>query len=160
MAKATLSNAQKNTMIAARSLDQATRKQILAAMFTGIKAQFGIPDSHRLTVEIDDASSPLYMVLVRKKAPNGEGSTNGAGYVLNYRSKWQGFFDAPVVAAPVRKWVKLTPQQLADIAAYLKVTSSNVPGANLPSYQGAPVAGSDMRVTFNNDRSVYFEINA
>jgi hypothetical protein len=84
-------------MIGARSLSDDVRKAVVKQVFDKVKSEFGIPDEHKLKVEIDAASDPMFLTLVRKK--------NGATYPLRSDGMW---VDAPV-PKPVdtRKWFKV-----------------------------------------------------
>lgn len=66
MAKAKMNGTQMAVLRAARGLDDATLKTIRAAIFAAAKTQFRIPQSHRLSVEIDNTDAADYGVLKRK----------------------------------------------------------------------------------------------
>lgn len=66
MAKAKMNGTQMAVLRAARGLDDATLKTIRAAIFAAAKTQFNIPQSHRLSVEIDSTDAVDYGVLKRK----------------------------------------------------------------------------------------------
>lgn len=82
MAFAKLTPAQITTMRSLRSIDEDLAKTMRAALFAGVKAEFGIPDEHKLKVEIDDTNSPDFGVLIRKKT--------GEVYTLGFTGKWVG----------------------------------------------------------------------
>lgn len=86
MALAKLSLAQAALLVHLRNYsgsDQ-TRKDMKADLFKLVKDSFGIPHEHKLSVEIDNASSPDFLVLKRKK--------NGMPYDLGADGRW---VDAP-----------------------------------------------------------------
>lgn len=92
MALAKLSLAQAALLVHLRNYsgsDQ-TRKDMKADLFKLVKDSFGIPHEHKLSVEIDNASAPDFLVLKRKK--------NGTVYQLDAGGRW---VDAPQPAAQV-----------------------------------------------------------
>jgi hypothetical protein len=93
MANAKLSLAQASFLKALRAVPADIAKPAKADLFTLVKSTFGIPADHKVKVEIDDISSPNYLVILRKK-DNQPYPVAGS---------------APVVAAPVdtRKWFKV-----------------------------------------------------
>jgi hypothetical protein len=98
---ATLNAAQINLLKLLRTQDESTRKQIKADLFAQVKNKFGIPDDHKLKVEIDATSDSRFAVLVRK--------TNDSAYRLAVDGKWVDA-DRPTVAgsppADPRRWIK------------------------------------------------------
>ena len=101
MAYAQLTPSQANYLKLARALSDADRIAVKAELFRTVKASFGIPDDHKLKVEIDDAAHPNYLVLIRKK--------NDEPYALRVSDgKWvgagapQGTVSNP--PAPVVRW--------------------------------------------------------
>lgn len=101
MTHATMSAGQMSVLRAIRALPDADRSVVRAQVFSATKAAFGIPQEHKLKVEIDDRNSPNYGVLTRKKGD--------AAYELDSTGQWQGAvthrraYDAP---APTR-WFAL-----------------------------------------------------
>lgn len=88
---ATLSAIAIRTLVSARAFDAAVQSVVRKNIFTAAKAQFRIPDEHRLRAEIDNTNNPAYGVLIRKKT--------GQAYPLNS----EGIYvpnDATAVATP------------------------------------------------------------
>lgn len=83
MAKAKMNGTQMAVLRAARGLDELTLKSIRATIFAAVKTQFRIPQTHRLSVEIDNTDSPDYGVLVRKS--NGQTYDDGTTPPVTYR---------------------------------------------------------------------------
>lgn len=91
--------------------DETARKAMKADLFRLVKDTFGIPQDHKLKVEVDAASSPDFLVLYRK--------TDGQPYQLHADGKWIGAErSTAAVPAPVdtRKWYR-TPGILRDFVA-------------------------------------------
>ena len=103
MALAKLSIAQAALLVHLRNYsgsDQ-TRKDMKADMFKLVKDSFGIPHDHKLSVEIDNASSPDFLVLKRKK--------NGMPYDLGADGRWVEASQPVAPAAPApKRWFKFT----------------------------------------------------
>lgn len=103
MAFAKLTQAQANYLTLARNMSNEDRSAIRAELFRSVKTAFGIPDDHKLKVEIDDATLPTFLTLIRKK-------TNQP-YVLGADGKWvdntaaQGTVTQP--QPPAVRWFKL-----------------------------------------------------
>jgi hypothetical protein len=83
MAKAKMNGTQMAVLRAARGLDDATLKTIRAAIFAAAKTQFNIPQSHRLSVEIDSTDAADYGVLKRKTT--GQTYDDGVPPPVTYR---------------------------------------------------------------------------
>jgi len=83
MAKAKMNGTQMAVLRAARGLDDATLKTIRAAIFAAVKTQFNIPQSHRLSVEIDSTDAADYGVLKRKTT--GQTYDDGVPPPVTYR---------------------------------------------------------------------------
>lgn len=83
MAKAKMNGTQMAVLRAARGLDDATLKTIRAAIFAAAKTQFNIPQSHRLSVEIDSTDASDYGVLKRKTT--GQTYDDGVPPPVTYR---------------------------------------------------------------------------
>lgn len=62
--------AQANTFKAIRNLPVDVAKEVRSALWATIKNTNGIAHSDKLKVEVDDTSSPLYCVIIRKKTGN------------------------------------------------------------------------------------------
>ena len=80
----------RSVLVSGRHLDDATRKSIKDQIFTAVKRDFGIPAAHKLSVEIDNESSPRYLLLIRKK--------DSTTYELGEDGKWVG--DTPATSGP------------------------------------------------------------
>jgi hypothetical protein len=105
MAFAKISTPHRDLLIMLRTVqDQSARKRILKNVFGEIKRNLGIPEKHRLKVELDNASSPDYLVLIRKKG--------GEKYKLGVCGRW---VDAPPVAVP-RALVSIPVAKLIALA--------------------------------------------
>jgi hypothetical protein len=83
MAKAKMNGTQMAVLRAARGLDELTLKSIRATIFAAVKTQFRIPQTHRLSVEIDNTDAADYGVLVRKS--NGQTYDDGTTPPVTYR---------------------------------------------------------------------------
>lgn len=97
MALAKLSLAQAALLVHLRNYsgsDQ-TRKDMKADLFKLVKDSFGIPHDHKLSVEIDNASAPDFLVLKRKK--------NGMPYDLGADGRWVEASQPTAPAVPVQR---------------------------------------------------------
>lgn len=92
MAQAKLTLQQGAFLVRLRSLgnDDANRNAMKRDLFAMVKQQFGIPDDHKLKVEVDTASDPAFLTLIRKK--------DGTAYELGPDGKWNG--NAALAPAP------------------------------------------------------------
>lgn len=82
MAFAKITASHRDLLLTIRTItDTAARKRILKNVFAEIKAKYGIPEKHRLKVELDNASSPDYLVMIRKKT--------GEKYKLGVCDRWE-----------------------------------------------------------------------
>lgn len=103
MAYAQLTPSQANYLRLARNMSDEDRSAIRAELFRSVKATFGIPDDHKLKVEVDDASHHAFLTLIRKKTDQP--------YVLGADGKWvnaasaQGSVSQP--QPPVVRWFML-----------------------------------------------------
>lgn len=110
MAKAQLTQAQANYLKLARNMSDEDRSAIRAELFRSVKQTFGIPESHKLKVEIDDANHPHYLTLFRKKTDES--------YALGADGKWvgastpQGTVSTP---APVVRWFQVDSADVDDL---------------------------------------------
>jgi len=108
MAHAKLSHSAAASLAFVRNLqNEETHTLVRREVFAQVKAAFGIPEKHRIKVELD-ASKPNYLDIVRK--------TDGARYELNAATnKWTGAEVVPaVVERPV--YVRLDLDDLRDFA--------------------------------------------
>jgi hypothetical protein len=64
--QAKITATQAATLIATRGYSDADRKATKRALFAAVRAQYNIPTSVKLKVEVDDTSSPDYLVLKNK----------------------------------------------------------------------------------------------
>lgn len=96
--QATLTTAEITLLKLLRDQDEQARKTIKANLFAKVKARFGIPQEHKLKVEIDNISDPMLGVLLRKK--------DGTVYDLDIFGQWVGA--APAAPATTMGWVKVT----------------------------------------------------
>lgn len=111
MAFAKISATHRDLLITLRTVtDTAARKRILKSVFGEIKTTLGIPEKHRLKVELDNTSSPDYMVLIRKRT--------GEKYPLGTCNRWA---DAPPLPAP--RTVISVPK--AKLIALIKEAQAN-----------------------------------
>lgn len=95
--QATLTTAEITLLKLLRDQDEQARKTIKANLFAKVKARFGIPQEHKLKVEIDNISDPMLGVLIRKN--------NGTAYDLDGSGQWVGA--APAAQVPAMGWVKV-----------------------------------------------------
>lgn len=103
---AKLNDAQINLLKLLRDQPDEMRKQIKADLFKQVKNMHGIPDDHKLKVEIDNQWSPDYAVLIRKK--------DGAKYQLTDTGRWVGASVlAPAAPVDPRRWVFVTDSPAA-----------------------------------------------
>lgn len=93
MAKAALTPNEVLLLITARTADEALRAAVRKQVFATAKARHGIPDAHKLRVEIDDTRSPMYGVLVRKK----DGTTYDVGTTMTKPRWFKAAVDVNVV---------------------------------------------------------------
>ncbi len=96
-----------------------THKMVRKEVFSAVKAQFGIPDKHRIKVELDQ-TEPDYLVIKRK--------SDGAAYELDTHGKWVEATPAQG-AAQADVYVELDEQAMQEIAA----TEVNDNGAEVKS---------------------------
>lgn len=96
-----------------------THKMVRKEVFSAVKAQFGIPDKHRIKVELDQ-TEPDYLIIKRKQ--------DGAAYELDAHGKW---VEAVSTEAPNKGevYVELTGSDMDEIA----LTEVNDNGANVKS---------------------------
>jgi len=87
-------------IMSARAVDAETHKAVTSRVFTKTKNDLGIPDKHKLRVELDDAGSPDYLVLIRKK--------NGTKYTLGADGRWnEAAGSTPAAAVDQRVWFQV-----------------------------------------------------
>lgn len=91
---AQLTQAQANYLKAIRNMADNDRKSLKADLFTIVKDKFGIPSEHKLKVEVDNVSSPDYLVLIRK--------SDSSRYELGLDGRWDGAVYVPPSAPAVR----------------------------------------------------------
>lgn len=96
--QATLTTAEITLLKLLRDQDEQARKTIKANLFAKVKARFGIPQEHKLKVEIDNITDPMLGVLIRKN--------NGTAYDLDGSGQWVGA--TPAAPASTMGWVKVT----------------------------------------------------
>lgn len=95
--QATLTTAEITLLKLLRDQDEQARKTIKTNLFAKVKARFGIPQEHKLKVEIDNSTDPMLGVLIRKK--------DGTVYDLDGSGLWVGA--APAAQVPAMGWVKV-----------------------------------------------------
>jgi len=79
---ATLSSSQMAALRGLRHFDAAeVASTIRASLFAGIKTQFGIPQEHKVKVEVDNVAHPAYGVIVRKKTGMAYSVNEGTGKI-------------------------------------------------------------------------------
>lgn len=100
---AKLTQAQASFLKTIRSMQDAQRKELKRTLFAAVKSTFGIPDDHKLKVEIDNVLSSDYLVIKRSK----DGSN--ATYELDSAGRWTGA--APQQVAE-KRWFKVNPDYL------------------------------------------------
>ena len=96
-----------------------THKMVRKEVFSAVKAQFGIPDKHRIKVELDQ-TEPDYLIIKRKQ--------DGAAYELDAHGKWVDAA-APADASKGEVYVELSESDMKEIA----VTEVNDNGATMKS---------------------------
>jgi hypothetical protein len=113
MAKATLSLAQMATLRSLRNLDEDIAGALRTELFASIKAGFGIPDEHKVKVEIDEEESVAYGVIIRKKT--------GEDYTLTADGVWDEGKPQPQSAAQAAgkkvkesRWFKVPRAMIAN----------------------------------------------
>lgn len=102
---AKISRAQANTLIALRSLpNDADRKEARKEVFKAIKEQFGIPAEVKIKVEVDNQSSPTYLVVKNKY--------NEVFPLRDVDGKWTG---APAPTLPERRSFVFSVDALTEL---------------------------------------------
>jgi len=113
MAKATLSSAQVATMLSLRGFPTDAGNTVRASLFASFKDGFGIPEDHKLTVDLDGVGGPLFGMLIRKKT--------GLAYGLGADGKWDQTTPSAVDGGPTTavgtfpqpvRWFTLTADHL------------------------------------------------
>ena len=104
MAKALFTTAQMATMRSLRNLDEDIAGCLRSELFSGIKAGFGIPDDHKIKVELDDTMSSVYSVILRKKT--------GDAYTLTDDGVWDRGAGGATPTGP--RWFKVPRALVSD----------------------------------------------
>lgn len=111
---AQLTQAQANYLKTIRTMSDDDRKALKKDLFTIVKDKFGIPSEHKLKVEVDNASSPDYLVLIRK--------SDSSRYELDLAGRWDGAVYVPP-AAPAVRYFPVHNSLVGDALADLVVDS-------------------------------------
>ena len=151
MAYAQLTPSQANYLRLARTMSDEDRSAIRAELFRSVKLAFGIPEDHKLRVEIDDAAHPQYLVLIRKKTDQP--------YVLGANGKWVGA-SAPqgtVSRPPVVRWFQVDSADVDDLmdAARQSLTNDWYEGSMDKPDDLTTVYGSNGRLGVDTDGTVW-----
>lgn len=149
---AKLTSTQANFLKLIRTSSDSDRKELKRELFSVVKAKFGIPDEHKLKVEIDDVDSPRYLVLVRK--------SDDSAYVLGSDDRWAGALsDMPAITE--FRWFPVDAETLAHAAAGLVEDVSWDDGISSPP-EGAHIQAAlgdyGHAVAFTSDGQLYVEM--